>query len=236
VPAERFGLRDRGRIAEGLRADLVLVAGDPTTDITATRAIEGVWKGGVRADRDAYARNVAATVTAAAVPLTGAGGGMISDFESGTPAASFGTAWTVTTDAMAGGASAGALEVIAGGANGSAHALRITGTIAGALPYAWAGATWSPGAVQMQPGDLSATKEIAFFARGSGATYRVLVFATASGMTPLMHEFTAGSEWREIIVPWSALGTDGRGVMAIMILGGPQPGAFAVEVDDVRLR
>ncbi|MFG3259786.1 amidohydrolase family protein [Streptomyces sp. NPDC048172] len=47
VPARRFGLTDRGRIAPGLRADLLLVHGDPTTDITATRSIAGVWRGGV---------------------------------------------------------------------------------------------------------------------------------------------------------------------------------------------
>lgn len=33
VPARRFGLTDRGRIAQGLRADLLLVDGDPTTTI-----------------------------------------------------------------------------------------------------------------------------------------------------------------------------------------------------------
>jgi imidazolonepropionase-like amidohydrolase len=46
--ARVFGLHDRGRIAVGLRADAVLVAGDPTADIGATRAIRGVWIGGRR--------------------------------------------------------------------------------------------------------------------------------------------------------------------------------------------
>ncbi|MEU5974841.1 amidohydrolase family protein [Streptomyces sp. NPDC047315] len=46
--AHHFGLTDRGRIAPGLRADLVLVAGDPTKDVTATRAVRGVWRRGVR--------------------------------------------------------------------------------------------------------------------------------------------------------------------------------------------
>ncbi|OPG06651.1 amidohydrolase family protein [Microbispora sp. GKU 823] len=51
VPARHFGLHDRGRIAPGMRADLLLVDGDPTRDITATRAIAGVWRRGVRQSR-----------------------------------------------------------------------------------------------------------------------------------------------------------------------------------------
>ena len=49
--AAAYGLADRGRIAPGLRADLVLVEGDPTADIKATRAIQRVWKIGVEIDR-----------------------------------------------------------------------------------------------------------------------------------------------------------------------------------------
>ncbi len=48
VAAKHFGLDDRGRIAPGLRADLVLLDADPTVDIAATRSIRGVWCGGVR--------------------------------------------------------------------------------------------------------------------------------------------------------------------------------------------
>ncbi|WP_152366160.1 amidohydrolase family protein [Microlunatus speluncae] len=46
APADAFGLTDRGRLQAGHRADLVLVAGDPTTKITDLRAIEAVWKNG----------------------------------------------------------------------------------------------------------------------------------------------------------------------------------------------
>jgi imidazolonepropionase-like amidohydrolase len=53
LPAERFGLPDRGRIGPGMRADLVLVEGDPTTDITRTRQIVRVWKNGYEVDRRA---------------------------------------------------------------------------------------------------------------------------------------------------------------------------------------
>jgi imidazolonepropionase-like amidohydrolase len=47
VTAKRFEfLSDRGRIAEGLRADLLLVKGDPTTNIEDICNIVGVWKAG----------------------------------------------------------------------------------------------------------------------------------------------------------------------------------------------
>src|SRR6266545_1818885 len=41
-PARAFGFHDRGRIAAGIRADLLLINGDPTVNITATRDIVGV--------------------------------------------------------------------------------------------------------------------------------------------------------------------------------------------------
>ncbi len=50
--ADAFGLTDRGRIAPGKRADLVLVPGDPTTDITVLRRLRSVWRGGVEFERD----------------------------------------------------------------------------------------------------------------------------------------------------------------------------------------
>src|SRR5215813_2881795 len=56
APARAFGFHDRGRIAEGLRADLLLVNGDPTIDIRATRDIVGVWKIGVQYSRPSGSR------------------------------------------------------------------------------------------------------------------------------------------------------------------------------------
>lgn len=48
VSARVFGMEDRGLIAAGKKADLLLLRGDPTADVTATRDIEGVWKAGQR--------------------------------------------------------------------------------------------------------------------------------------------------------------------------------------------
>jgi imidazolonepropionase-like amidohydrolase len=54
--ADAFRLNDRGRIVPGRRADLVLVRGDPTRDITATRDFVHVWRSGVEFDRTTTAR------------------------------------------------------------------------------------------------------------------------------------------------------------------------------------
>lgn len=46
--AKRFGLSDRGRVAPGARADLLLVEGDPTSDIGDTLSTRAVWRRGTR--------------------------------------------------------------------------------------------------------------------------------------------------------------------------------------------
>ncbi len=51
APARAFGLADRGRLAVGLRADLVLVDGDAASDIRATGRTVAVWKRGVKLER-----------------------------------------------------------------------------------------------------------------------------------------------------------------------------------------
>jgi len=58
-PADQFGLDDRGRIRPGLRADMLLVRGDPTAEIRATRDIVAVIRDGVIVDREAFAAEIA---------------------------------------------------------------------------------------------------------------------------------------------------------------------------------
>jgi imidazolonepropionase-like amidohydrolase len=50
--ADVFHLSGRGRIMVGDRADMVLVRGDPSRDITVTRDILKVWRSGVEFDRE----------------------------------------------------------------------------------------------------------------------------------------------------------------------------------------
>lgn len=59
APAEVFGMPDRGRLATGSRADLVLVDGDPTTDIAATQHLRSVWVAGREVTPEDYAGSTA---------------------------------------------------------------------------------------------------------------------------------------------------------------------------------
>jgi imidazolonepropionase-like amidohydrolase len=47
LPAKHFGLPDRGAVRPGLRADLVLINGNPIADIRATQQVIRVWCAGV---------------------------------------------------------------------------------------------------------------------------------------------------------------------------------------------
>lgn len=48
VTADCFGYSDRGRIAPGLKADLLLVEGNPMADITDLLNIREIWRDGVK--------------------------------------------------------------------------------------------------------------------------------------------------------------------------------------------
>jgi len=237
IPAKIFHLGDRGRIAEGMRADLLLVAGDPTTTITATRDIVGVWKQGVPFNRSTVSEAIAAEAASQNQAPAGSEPGIVSDFDDGTTATRFGAGWSVSTDALAGGKSSAEMVVVDGGAEGSAKSLAIRGTISDAFKQAWAGAMFSPGKQVFQPANLGSKKEVRFWAQGDGKTYRVFIFAQSKGYVPLTQNFVAGAEWKEYVFPLASFdGIDGRGIMALIFGGGPQPGSFAFQIDHVTFK
>jgi imidazolonepropionase-like amidohydrolase len=240
VPANVFGLTDRGRIAPGLRADLVLVKGDPAQDILATRDIVSVWKTGAEADRASTRAMVEKekqeAAAAAATPApAGSESGLISDFEADVTTSKFGSGWAVSTDTMAGGKSTAELKWMNPGANASKGAMQISGTISDAFAYAWAGAMFSPGSHPFESSNLSSKKAIRFWIRGDGRPYRLMFFTKSGGYNPSIQNLTVGTEWKEVTIPFSAFQTDGHDITAILFCAGGNPGAFTFAIDDVRL-
>lgn len=220
VPAGAFGLDDRGRIAPGLRADLLLVDGDPTTDITATRSIVAIWKGGRRVERR--------TAEEVAIQLP-VGGGPVSDFDDGTLGVAFGSGWGASTDERMGGTSTVEMNVVDG-------ALAIRGEIRTGPPWPWAGAMFFPGPQPFAAVDLSSQKEIVWKTRGDGGTYRLMVFADSLGPVPATVTFEAGEEWQERVVTFAEIGIDGSDVKGVIFSGGPSPGTFRFQIDSVAFR
>ena len=239
APAHAFHLADRGEIAPGKRADLLLVKGDPTTDITATRNIVSVWKAGIELDREGYRAAVErakkeAEQNAASAPA-GLDSGLISDFDDGDmPKAKFGSGWVVSTDTIRGGQSTAQMNIVDGGAEGSKGALQITGNL---VPSgsSWAGAMFFPGTAPMAPANLSSKKSISFWVKGDGKNYRLLIFVQSNGYIPKSQSFTVGPEWQRVTVPFSSLETDGHDVMGIFLGASIDPGTFKLIIDNVRL-
>lgn len=228
LPARRFGLADRGRIAPGMRADLLLVEGDPLADIAATRAIAVVWKNGYPVERDPQAG-----VQAAVAPEQT----LVSDFDADAIAANFGL-WQITTDAMAGGASTAAHRLVAGGADGSRGALAVAGEIRAGFAFPWAGVIFFAANEQMQPVDFSARSELVFQVRGDGRSYNAMLFSGPSmqGM-PSVQSFTAGPAWSEVRLRLSDFpGGDPAQLRAIAIAAGQPEGPFEFFLDHVELR
>jgi imidazolonepropionase-like amidohydrolase len=239
APARAFHLDDRGQIVPGRRADLLLVNGDPTTDITATRSIVAVWKAGVELDRESYRAELDKAKQTAAkslgAPPAGSESGLISDFDDAeTPRARFGSGWVISTDSFRGGQSTAQMKVVAGGAEGSKGALEIDGTIV-QNSIAWSGAMFFPGSAPMSPVNLSSRKAITFWARGDGKSYRLMVYSQSNGFIPKMQSFTATAEWKKITIPFSDFETDGHDVMGIFFGAWAEPGPFSLTIDNVKL-
>jgi len=235
APAAAFKLGQRGCIAKGCKADLLLVEGDPTRDITATRRIVEVWKDGQSAStlRDAKRQQVAQEQGGSkrqSLPLDG----RISQFSAAELGSPFGSGWMPSTDQFAGGKSTVKLDVLPALPDGQVP-LAVQASVAPGLPFAWSSVAFMPGTTPMHPVDLSAAKVVRFKVRGDGKTYQVMLMGGASNR-PSSVPFVAGKEWAEISVPFSAFaGIEPTAVAMLAFSAGPQPGEYRFELADVRL-
>jgi imidazolonepropionase-like amidohydrolase len=227
VPAATFGLDDRGRIAEGRIADLVLVDGDLETDLSLSSDIVAVWKDGYSIDRSRVDEERAQVQPASPAPETT----LIADFEQGV-GASFGFGWQVTSDRLQGGESNARLSAERG-------ALRVEGDIVAGYAFPWAGAIYFPGAQPMQPVDFSDREVLRFRTRGDGRAYIVMQFGAGAGMgIPPSLPFTATAEWTEVEIPLERFPTATPGIIGglAFVAQAPPLGSFAFEIDDVEIR
>jgi imidazolonepropionase-like amidohydrolase len=242
LPAKVFGLADRGRIAKGLRADLLLVEGNPLVDIKDTRRIAGIWKEGVELDRSGYREKIAQENKTAPnqpkpMPPAGLDAGLISDFEDGTRSSRFGSGWQDSTDAVMGGKSTVELKIVAGGAKSSQYCLVLSGEVVAGAAFAWSGTILFPAGQLFAPADLSGNKNITFWAKGDGQTYQICFYSQKTGFTPACQSFTCGTDWQQFTFVFSDFpNIDSTQVTAIAFVAGPNPGRFSFQLDNIELQ
>jgi imidazolonepropionase-like amidohydrolase len=224
TPARRFSLTGRGRIAVGNRGDLVLVEGDPTQDIEATRAIAAIWKNGYPVDRTPPQ----APAGPAARPLAG----LLGDFEAGLGGPET-LAWVQTSDAIRGGTSEAKVSRITPGAGASQGALHAEGVVRPSQ-FPWAGVQLAFSPTFLQPRDLSGAKTLVFRVRGDATSGRAMVFDLPT-LVPHERRFPVTREWQEVRIPLADFGANLQAVAAFVIATGAASGAFSFDLDDVRL-
>jgi imidazolonepropionase-like amidohydrolase len=221
VPAEQFGLADRGRIAPGLRADLVLVEGDPSADIRASRELVSVWKNGRRVDPRPPAASEAKLSP-----------GMLADFDTGTLPSS----WMAASDQMRGGRSTARIARIEGGAADSAGALRVEVELASqgvdGQP-AWAGVFFSPGGAPMTPIDARAVSSVRLHVR-SAAPLQLLLFSSEGA--PAVVTIAASAEWRSVEIDLANLAGLDRSRLRGISLSATGSGAQHFDIDQIEVR
>lgn len=234
VPAKAFKLGQRGRIAKGYKADLLLVDGDPTADIGATRRIAAVWKDGVDAAplRTAQADKVATELKAAPPkPLELPADGRISQFTKEKLGSPVGLGWVPTHDSFMGGKSTVKLTA----ADDHPDAVTIDASVNAGFPMPWAGLAFMPGKQMMGPANISNAKVLKFKARGDGGQYSVALMSKGSNM-PSSVPFTAGAVWKEVSIPLASFERiDTTAVTMIGFHAGPKTGEYKFQIADVRL-
>ncbi len=227
LPALYFGLDDRGLLAPGRRADLLVLNGDPRADISTTLDIHAIWKAGQPVER--VQAGTLASAASAEVPDHG----RLSDFRPDAAGSEFGLGWEPTDDQMAGGGSV--VEMQSGGDESLAW-IRLSGEIRSGFGWPWAGAMFTPGSEPMMPVDLSSFSRLRFSARGRPPALRVMVFSPALGAMPATQVVRIGEDWENFELPLAGFaGADPAAISGLVFVAGPGLGEFEFDLAEVRL-
>lgn len=207
--------RDRGRIAEGLRADLLLVQGEPDNDIAAIRQTRRVFLDGVEVDREKLSREVA---LGGVTPLPSLlAKRVIDDFEASAPRIN-------NTDA---GHDHSRILYTVVARSESKHALNVVARMSEKeKPFARVLLPLSAGG--FQPVDATRFHGIRAQVRGAGQYALVVTGRTGTWTAP----FEAGVKWRTVKIPFG-----NHAVKDLQLVGfelaRPAGETVALEVDNV---
>jgi imidazolonepropionase-like amidohydrolase len=189
---------DRGTIAPGKAADLVLIDGAPHERIGDLYRVSRVWLGGVEIDRKALTAAIArqGPTPVAAIPAVE----LLDDFESADGRSRCGTLWINNTD---GGHDHAEMAYARTSREPGGHALTVLARMTEKdRPYASMVLPLSKGAVE--PVDARAFAGVEFEARGEGA-YSLAIHTRSRGRAYFRARFEARPAWGKIRIPFTAL-------------------------------
>lgn len=191
--------KDRGTIAVGMTADLVLLGGDPLRNIRDIEKIERVFLNGRELDRAQLAREIASP-TLTPIPARKAVS-LVDDMEGAEGRTQLGT---LRVDSYDTGSDHSRILFTRTLRKTGDHALLIQAKMSEKeRPYARLDLLLSPGAVE--PVDASGFQGVRFEARGDGG-YRLMVpIRAARDRGPFSARFTASADWKEVRIPFSSL-------------------------------
>jgi imidazolonepropionase-like amidohydrolase len=187
---------ERGTLAPGKLADLVLVEGEPHKDIHDIEKIKRVFLGGREIDRDKLAREIAEP---GLTPLSALKAQeLIDDFESAGERSSIDTLWVNSTDS-----GVDATKMLFGrvARKDGDHALSVS-TRMSEKDRAMGRADIPLSRGALEPVDASAFGGVRFDARGDG-DYQFIV--SAYGAPNFQAPFKASPQWRTIRIDFSSL-------------------------------
>ena len=190
---------ERGAIAVGKAADLVLIDGQPHRDIADIEKVERVFLGGRELNRTALAAAIesAGDGSVPAVPV----GPKLDDMERADGRTSLGTLRVNSTES---GLDHSRLAFSRIARFGGGHSLMLLARMSRQEePLVRLELPLTPG--EVQPADLRAYQGLRFEARGEGGYAVVLRALNGRDYGGWQAPFEAGGEWREIRVPFESL-------------------------------
>ena len=227
--ARALGIADRGTIAPGKLADLLLVEGRPDETISDIEKTRRVFLGGREIGLAALGKSLQSSEPLAlpAHPVPA----LIDDMESRDGRTSLGTLRVNSTDAGPDHSAMLFLPIVRSGAD---HALMVSARMASkASPYVRLELPLTPGAVE--PADISQYSGVSVDARGEGA-FRLLLYSYG---VPAANYFsaplTASTEWQTLQIPFGKGAAWAGSARAIAFELSGDPGAAVwLELDNVK--
>jgi imidazolonepropionase-like amidohydrolase len=190
---------ERGLIAPGLLADLVLIAGAPYRDINDLENIQRIFLGGRELDRARLAAAIAAPGITKLPALKAQE--QLDDFESASGRSSIDTLWVNATDAGVDASHMSYGRILRAENN---HALSISGKFAEKeRPYLRINLPLSRGAVE--PVDARTFRGVRFEARGEGAYTLLVPTANVRDVGTYQTTFQANAQWQTISLEFASL-------------------------------